>query len=102
MKVTVEEAMNYLVNTDFICADAKVNAERWKYVSKRKRSHVIITESGTGPVKNAKAEIADEVVKADDEYFKCLQEFEQMSARRKTMQLVVEVWRTEQANMRKG
>lgn len=94
--------MAYLSETDFPCADAKVNAERWKYTGKRKRSHVIILESGTGPVKAAKSEIDADVIHADNKHFECLEAFEQMSAKRKTEQLVIEVWRTEQANLRKG
>jgi len=98
----VEKSLHYLLDTDFPCAEAKVNAERWKYVSDRKKAHVVLTESGTIQEKNAKADIDKDVIAAEDEYFKCLQEFEQMSAKRKTEQLVIEVWRTEQANLRKG
>lgn len=98
----VEQALTYLTETDFSCAEAKVNAERWKYTGKRRRAHVILTGTGTAQVKDASAETNTEVMLADDEYFKCLAEFERMSAKRKTEQLIIEVWRTEQANLRKG
>lgn len=98
----VEKALHYLSNTDFACAEAKVNAERFKYVGKRKRAHAILAEDGTGPVKAARAEIDEDVIEADDSYFNCLEAYEQMSAKRRTEQLVIEVWRTEQANLRKG
>lgn len=98
----IQKAIDYLLETDFTCAEAKVNAERLKYVGKRKRAHVVLVEVGTGQVKDAKSEIDAEVIKADDLYFECLQAYEQMSAKRKTEQLVIEVWRTEQANLRKG
>lgn len=98
----VEEALRYLSETDFPCADAKVNAERWKYTGKRRRAHAVLTETGTAQVKEARAETNTEVMLADDKYFECLTEYERMSAKRKTEQLVIEVWRTEQANLRKG
>ena len=96
-----QQAIDYLTETDFVCAEAKVNAERWKYTGKRKRAHVILTTSNvTAQVKDAKAELDPEVIKADDLYFDCLAAYETMSAKRKTEQLVIEVWRTEQANIR--
>jgi hypothetical protein len=99
----VEQALTYLVDTDFPCADAKVNSERWKYVAKRTRAACILTlTEGTAQVKDAKAETSEGVIGADENYFRCLEEFERMSAKRKTEQLVIEVWRTEQANLRKG
>jgi len=99
----VQDAIDYLVKTDFECADAKVNAERFKYLGKRRRAIVVLSlKDGTAQVKEATAETASEVIEADDEYFKCLQTYEQMSAKRKTEQLVIEVWRTEQANLRKA
>jgi hypothetical protein len=98
----LEKAMNYLVDTDFECANYKVDAERWKYIAKRNKAHVILAETGTAQVKDARAEITQVVSDAEDAYFDCLRLYEQMSAKRKTEQLVIEVWRTEQANLRKG
>lgn len=98
----VQEAIDYLVKTDFECAGYKVNAERWRYTSDRRKAHVILTEGGTIQEKKAKADIDAGVIAAEDEYFHCLQKFEEMSAKRKTEQLVIEVWRTEQANLRKA
>ena len=100
----VEQALTYLTGTDFSCADAKVAAERWKYLAKRHRAVSILatTDKTTAQVKDAKAENDSEVIRAEEEYFKSLEAFEQMSAKRKTEQLVIEIWRTEQANLRKG
>lgn len=96
----VQQAIDYLTETDFPCADAKVNAERWRYIADRRKAHVVLNEKGTIQEKNAKADIAEDVIAAEDEQFKCLQTYEEMSAKRKTEQLVIEVWRTEQANIR--
>jgi hypothetical protein len=100
----VEKALVYLTDTDFECANAKVSAERWKYLAKRHRAVSILasTDKMTAQVKDAKAENSSEVIEAEEKYFSALEMFEQMSAKRKTEQLVIEVWRTEQANLRKG
>lgn len=98
----VQQAIEYLTETDFPCANAKVDAERWKYISKRKRAHVILGETGSVQVKDARAELEASVINADETYFDCLRKYEEMSAKRKTEQLVIEVWRTEQANLRKA
>lgn len=100
----VQEAIDYLTGTDFSCADAKVGAERWKYIAKRNRAISILasTDKVTAQVKDAKAENSPEVIDAENQYFAQLESYEQMSAKRKTEQLVIEVWRTEQANLRKA
>jgi hypothetical protein len=100
----VEKALTYLSDTDFECANAKVSAERWKYVAKRNRAiSILASEKGwTAQIKEAKAENSQEVIDAENQYFAQLENYEQMSAKRKTEQLVIEVWRTEQANLRKG
>ena len=98
----VEQALRYLAGTDESCAADKINAERWKYVARRKKAHVVILEEGTGPVKAAKADIDVDVIEAEKKYLDCLQDYEGKAAKRKTEQLVVEIWRTEQANSRRG
>lgn len=98
----VQQAIDYLTETDFPCADAKVNAERWKYIADRRKAHVILTEEGTIQEKKAKSEVAKEVIEAEDEYFLKLETHERIRAKRQTEQLVIEVWRTEQANLRKA
>lgn len=99
----VEQALAYLSDTDFKCANSKVDAERWKYLAKRHRAiSVLATKEGTAQVKEATAELDEEVKRAEDNYFECLRMYEHVSAQRKTEQLVIEVWRTEQANLRKG
>lgn len=100
----VQQAIDYLTDTDLECANAKVDAERWDYLVKRNKAVCILTfmDKLTAQVKDAKAENDSEVMHAKDKYFECLLKFEEMSAKRKTEQLVIEVWRTEQANLRGG
>jgi hypothetical protein len=98
----MEAAMQFLADTDKDFADAKADLARAEIFCKRIRQRVFLTEIGTVAERNAKAETYIDVETADQDYIAALTTFEQLKARRQRAELVVEVWRSLNANQRRA
>ena len=97
----MESAMEFLAESDEIYAQEKMELERSEILRKRCRSRVFLTVDGTVAEKQAKAEVALEVQAADDAYIACVKAFEEVKAKRQRAELVIEVWRSLNASMRR-
>jgi hypothetical protein len=98
----LEKALRYLATTDERCAELKGNVERQDYICKLVRAKEFV--STTGPVEQRKAltEQSETVQRAEEVRVNAVIAFEKIRAKRQTEALIVEVWRTEQANRRVG
>lgn len=98
----LQKAMTYLAETDEKSAILKADVARQEYIKKRQRAVGFLSSTGTVAEREAKAEISPEVEKAENDYTKALEKSEAMAAKRKTEALIVEVWRSCNANRRQG
>lgn len=98
----LQKAMTYLAETDAECAELKVTCERYEYLKKRRRAAAFLAATGNVEERKAKSELNDDVERVEREHMDVLVQFEQMAAKRKTEALIVDVWRSLNANRRQG
>lgn len=97
----MESAMQFLAETDQDYAIEKADLTRSEIARKRARAKVFLTVEGSVADRQAKAEIDAGVIEADDRYIKTIEEYEKLKARRERAQIVIDVWRSINANRRK-
>jgi hypothetical protein len=97
-----DKALFYLAETDEECAKLEANMERAEFKAKAVRDAFFLTLEGSVAERTAKAGCSDEYVKAMDDYFAAIEEFRKVRNKRNTETIVVDVWRSIQANQRKG
>jgi hypothetical protein len=99
----LDQAMCYLAETDLEFAHSRGMMLRTEYLADVAESMVYssLTE-GSVEDKKRTAKIAPETRKAMEEYFGCVVQFETLKARRAREVLVVELWRSTNANRRVG
>lgn len=97
----LEEAMRYLATTDEDYAEAKANVARTEYRCKSVRAQAfLVSEEKTVDARKADAERSKMVSDADEANVQAILVSEKLRAKRTTEALVVEVWRSLQANRR--
>lgn len=97
-----EKALRYLASTDESCAAAKANMERMEYKAKAVRQQVFLIEEGTVAERTAKAEIDLDHQNTLEEYFDAMKNYSAIANKRETERIVLDTWRTIQANRRSG
>jgi hypothetical protein len=98
----MEKSLTYLATTDASCAELKANVARSEYLAKLAEAIAFKTADGTVEEKKARAKISEESQKAWDRHFTAIAEYEKVRAKRETEVLVVDVWRSMNANRRVG
>jgi hypothetical protein len=98
----VEEALGRIARSDGLVAELHMKSERAEYRAKAIKDAVFTRLEGGVEERKAKAGISPEYETAMEEYFTALQAFETLKNEREREFLVVDVWRTCQANARKG
>jgi len=98
----LQKALTYLAETDEELAQLKANVERAEYLKKRVRAAVFLSASGPVEERKAKAEVSQEVENIERDYTRALVAYEHIAAKRKTEALIVDVWRSINANRRQG
>jgi hypothetical protein len=96
------KALTYLANTDEDAAELKVVVARKEYLLELARKSVYLNSEGTVENRKAKAELSNEVGFAMDEYLEAMLSHEKVKAKRLTEALIVETWRSVNANRRVG
>ena len=95
--------MAYLAETDFEFAGWRGMVLRTEYMAEVAEAMVYRSiQEGSVEDKKRAAKIAPETAKAMEEHFKAVVEFEKLKARRAREVLVVELWRSVNANRRVG
>lgn len=97
-----EKALIYLASTDEECADLKAQMERQEFKARATKDALFLRVEGSVAERNAIAGSADEYKLAMDAYFDALRRYEAMRNKRTTEVIVMDTWRTIQANQRKG
>ncbi len=99
----VEKAMHFLAETDLEFATWRGMVLRTEYMADVAESMVYKSiQEGSVEDRKRTAKIAPETQKAMSEHFEAVVKFESLKARRAREVLVVEIWRTLQANRRVG
>lgn len=97
-----EKALRYLANTDEEAAMLKANVDRTEIKAKAMKAACFLTLSGTIAEREAQSLTNDSVRQAYEAHFKAIQDFQSVANRRALQVLVVDCWRTIQANRRTG
>jgi len=105
MRITddrAEQALRYLAESDEPAATLKTDAERAEFKAKAIKDAIFRRLQGSVADRTAEAGSATEYTMAMASYFDALQKYEAMRNKRSTESIVVDTWRTIQANQRRG
>jgi hypothetical protein len=98
----LEKALTYLATTDADCASLKANVARTEYLAKRHEALVFQIADGPIDARKAEAKASGEVASKWEEHFKAIEAYEAVRAKRETEVIVVETWRSMNANRRQA
>lgn len=98
----MEKALTYLAETDEPCAVLKSDMERAEYKAKAMRDAVFLREAGTVAERTAKAGTHDDYAHAMGVYFDFVKLYEATRNKRQTEAIVIETWRSLNANRRQS
>ncbi len=100
----LDKAMCFLATTDLQAATAKSMVLRTEFTAKHTEALVYKALGNEGSVEDRKQAVRldERVVKAWDEHFNAVRDYENLKAQRERNVLVVDLWRTVQANRRVG
>ena len=99
----ISKVLDYLAATDETYAEAKVATSRTEYLAKLQES-MAYKEITVGSIEDKKAEakISPKVMAKWDEHYSALIAYEKMRAKRERAVLLVDLWRSLNANRRQG
>ena len=98
----LEKALSYLASTDEPCAELKADVGRSEYKAKSQKATAFLHYEGTVAEREASALTNEVVRKSYDEHFKAIRDYQAMANKRSLEVLVVDVWRSMNANRRTG
>ena len=98
----MEKALRYMAETDEPCATLKADMERAEFKAKAIKDAVFLRLEGTVAERTAQAGSSDEYSVAMEAYFGFVAAFEKVRNKRNTESLVIDVWRSINANRRQG
>jgi hypothetical protein len=98
----VEKALTYLAETDLPAAEAKARAKALEAYGKTVKAFGLLEANGTVAEREAKALISEKYAEFLDDYERAVIEDAHFANKRATESGIVEVWRSCQANRRKG
>lgn len=96
------QALRYLATTDNECAELRTRMERFEFRAKAIKDAIFKRLEGSVADRQAEAGSSGEYSAAMDDYFAAMEAYEAMRNKRGTEAIVVEVWRSFQANRRQG
>jgi hypothetical protein len=97
-----EKALRYLAETDEPCAAAKAEMERAEFRAKVTKQTVFLHSEGSVAERTALADTHASVEAAQDVYFRAIASYLHLANKRETERIVMDAWRTVQANRRLG
>lgn len=98
----MQKALTYLAETDEECADLRTEMARSELKAKRTRAAVLKLSEGTSVQREALADTSPETEAAWEEHFKAYRAFHAMNNKRATEAVVIDTWRSLNANRRQG
>ena len=97
-----EKALRFLVDTDESCALAKAEVERAEFGYKRTREAVFTHSAGTVAERQAGAMQHPDTLAAHERLVEAIAAHAKIANKRDTERIVMDTWRTIQANRRQG
>lgn len=97
-----QKAIDYLIKTDELSAQMKTDVAAKEYALDLAKKRVFLTADGNVEERKAIAETSADVQTAVEAHCKSLLAFERVRARRTTAALIVDTWRSVNANRRSG
>lgn len=98
----MEQAIEYLADTDELCAALRSDMERAEWRAKRTKAAIFTLSTGSVAERTALADTHADTEAAWAQYFDALQAHESMRNKRATESIVVDTWRSLNANRRQG
>lgn len=98
----IEKGMTFLAESDERAAEAKADVERSEFKAKTVKATVFLHMTGTVAEREAQALTANETQDAYRAHFQAIRDYQAIANKRELERLVVEVWRSENANRRVG
>lgn len=100
----MESALRYLAETDLQYGQARAAVDGLDYRIKMAEAQGYIDNLGQGTQEHIKslARLTDDYKKLVNEYIEMKTLYETIGAKRKTGELIIEVWRSVSANQRRG
>jgi hypothetical protein len=98
----LHKALTFLATTDERCAYLRTNMERAEFKAKAIKDAMFKRLSGSVADRSAEAGASEDYETAMSEYFDTLQAYEALRNKRATEAIVIDTWRTIQANQRRG
>lgn len=96
------KALTFLAETDESSADLKTDVARKEYALDLAKRRLYLESSGAVEERKAKAEVSDVVQLAVEAHLKAIVAFERVRAKRTTEAMIVDTWRSVNANRRSG
>ena len=100
--IDVEKSLRYLASTDKEYADAKATVKYLEHKRKTVKALQVLHASGTMLEKESKAYASDEMQVFLEQYKDAVYDEQILQNKRKSAELAIEVWRSENANRRSG
>lgn len=98
----MEESLEYLSSTDEACAALRADMERAEFKAKRTEQAVFKISDGTVADRTAEAKTHKQTIDAYEVYFEALKDYHAMANKRATESIVIDTWRSLNANRRQG
>ena len=98
----MEKALRFLAETDDDIANAEGDVLRAEKLVEMIKDKLYLAAEGSVADRKAKANVAAEVAPHEMAHIEALVKHRQLKSKRETEKLVIEVWRTFQANRRMG
>jgi hypothetical protein len=95
-------ALTYLATSDADSAELKAAMARTEYIAKLARSFAFLAAEGNNEERKALADTDAKVISKWEEHHQAIVRYEKVRAKRETEVLVVETWRSINANRRSG
>lgn len=101
-EVSVSQSLQYLIDTDETCAQAKASMKYYDHHRKTVRALEYLNAKGDQKVREASAMTSQAYTYALNNYKHAVQEYETINNKRKSAELTIEIWRSQNANRRNG
>jgi hypothetical protein len=97
-----EKALRYLASTDESCANARALQLYLESKEKTILAMSMVNDTGTVQEKDSRARTCAAYLEWLEQYREAVADYELQRNKRKRAELTVEVWRSQNANLRKG
>ena len=102
MQISVTESLEYLAATDEPCAQAKASMKYYEHHLKTVKAMDFLDATGTQKDRESTAYAGKNYDECKRAYRDAVFEYEKHNNKRKTAELTIEVWRSQNANRRNG